>query len=251
MHYPVPICARYMYVALDKQGDRVNLTYPKKHFPCVGAWWRYRWKHFPRYWPLVQGIHRSLVNSPHKGQWRGALMFSLIYVWTNGWVNNRDAGDLRRNRAHNYVTVMEPGNLFISSGIHWSSRTCKNNKIRCVSYSSSCRGDHISTIVNYSQEAKTKRPPFCKRHFEMHFTEWHNLYDNFTGSCSRRFFENKLLLDWIMSSRWVGDKPLLEPMMASLIMHICIPWLYSVNVVIILLFESLVTLFNKYFNHFD
>ena len=41
-------------------------------------------KHFPRYWPFVRGIHRSPVNSPHKGQWRGALMFSLICVWING-----------------------------------------------------------------------------------------------------------------------------------------------------------------------
>ena len=32
-----------------------------------------KWKHFPRYWPFVRGIHRSPVNSPHKGQWRGAL----------------------------------------------------------------------------------------------------------------------------------------------------------------------------------
>ena len=34
-----------------------------------------KWKHFPRYWPFVRGIHRSPRNSPHKGQWRGALMF--------------------------------------------------------------------------------------------------------------------------------------------------------------------------------
>ena len=27
-------------------------------------------------WPFVQGVHRSPVNSPHKGQWRGALIFS-------------------------------------------------------------------------------------------------------------------------------------------------------------------------------
>ena len=52
-----------------------------------------KWKHFPRNWPFVQGIHRSPVNSPHKGQWRGALMFSLICVWINGWVNNREAGN--------------------------------------------------------------------------------------------------------------------------------------------------------------
>ena len=65
-----------------------------------------KWKHFPRYWPFVRGIHRSPVNSPHKGQWRGALMFSLIYAWMNGWVNNREVDDLRRQHAHYDVTVM-------------------------------------------------------------------------------------------------------------------------------------------------
>ena len=35
-----------------------------------------KWKHFPRYWSIVQGIHRSPVIFPHKGQWRRALMFS-------------------------------------------------------------------------------------------------------------------------------------------------------------------------------
>ena len=47
------------------------------------------------------------VNSPHNGQWRGALMFSLIWVWINGWVNNREAGVLRGYRAHYDVIVME------------------------------------------------------------------------------------------------------------------------------------------------
>ena len=65
-----------------------------------------KWKHFPRYWPFVRGIHWSPVNSPHKGQWRGTLMFSLICAWINHWVNNRDAGDLRRHRAHCDVIVI-------------------------------------------------------------------------------------------------------------------------------------------------
>ena len=65
-----------------------------------------KWKHFPRYWPRTQGIHRSAVNSPHKGQWRGALMFSLVCLWINDWVNTREAGDLWRYRAHYDVTVM-------------------------------------------------------------------------------------------------------------------------------------------------
>ena len=65
-----------------------------------------KWKHFPRYSPFVWGIHRSPVNSPHKGQWRGALMFSLICTGINGWVNNGEAGDLRHHHAHYDVTVM-------------------------------------------------------------------------------------------------------------------------------------------------
>ena len=54
----------------------------------------------------MRGIHRSPVNSPHKGQWRGALMLSLICAWINGWVNKREAGDLKRHRAHCDATVM-------------------------------------------------------------------------------------------------------------------------------------------------
>ena len=64
-----------------------------------------KWKLLPRYWPFVRGIHRSPVNSPYKGQWRGALMFSLICAWLNGWANNREAGDLGRHRGHYDVTA--------------------------------------------------------------------------------------------------------------------------------------------------
>ena len=65
-----------------------------------------KWKHFPRNWPFVREIHRSPVNFPHNGQWRGALMFSLIYAWINDWVNNHEAGDLRRQHGHYDVIVM-------------------------------------------------------------------------------------------------------------------------------------------------
>ena len=34
-----------------------------------------------------------------------ALMFSLICAWINGWVNNREAGDLRRHRS--YMTSLQ------------------------------------------------------------------------------------------------------------------------------------------------
>ena len=65
-----------------------------------------KWKLFLCYWPFVWGIHWSPVNSPHKSQWGGALMFSLICAWINSWVNNREAGDLRCHCAHYDVIVM-------------------------------------------------------------------------------------------------------------------------------------------------
>ena len=93
-----------------------------------------KWKHFPRYWPFVRGIHRSPVNSPHEGQWRGALIFSLIRVWINGWVNNRGAGGLRRHRAHYDVIVVLCANeadsmdmhkigIYLTTGTHNKART--------------------------------------------------------------------------------------------------------------------------------
>ena len=73
---------------LDTHYNNVTRT-PQRHGDVI------KWKHFPRNWPFVRGIHRSPVSSPHKGQWRVALMFSLICVSINDWVNNREVGDLR------------------------------------------------------------------------------------------------------------------------------------------------------------
>ena len=55
---------------------------------------------------ICAGIHRSPVNSPYKSQWRGALIFSLICAWINGWVNSREPVDLRRHCAHYDVIIM-------------------------------------------------------------------------------------------------------------------------------------------------
>ena len=61
---------------------------------------------FPRYWQFVRGIHRPPVTSPHKGQWRRALMFSLICAWINSWANSREASDLRPNRTDYDTTAI-------------------------------------------------------------------------------------------------------------------------------------------------
>ena len=65
----------------------------------------------------MRGIQWSPVNSPHKGQWHGALMFSLICAWINGWINNREAGDLRSHRAHYDVIVMRHIKVNVSETI--------------------------------------------------------------------------------------------------------------------------------------
>ena len=117
----------YIYIYICKCRGRVNrqecqerdfivsvikLASSRKTYPRsieTSSFWslcRHQIEIFPRYWPFVRGIHRSPVNSPQKGQWRGALMFSLICAWINFWVNNREAGDLWRHHAHYGVIVM-------------------------------------------------------------------------------------------------------------------------------------------------
>ena len=93
--------------------DTFKADHTQHIFTCHADWhyWGYgAWKHqiktFSALLALCEGNHRSPVDSPHKELWRGALMFSLICAWINGWTNNRDAGDLRRHRAHYDVTVM-------------------------------------------------------------------------------------------------------------------------------------------------
>ena len=85
-----------------------------------------KWKQFPRYWPFVRVILRLSVNSPHKGQWRGVLVFSLICVWIKGWVNNLEAGYLRRHRAHYDITVM------IEACAHWHVDTSRQKDVSSV-----------------------------------------------------------------------------------------------------------------------
>ena len=70
------------------------------------SWWRHQIETFSALLAICAGNSPVPVNSPHKGQWRGALMFSLISAWINGWANNREASDLRRNSAHYDVIAM-------------------------------------------------------------------------------------------------------------------------------------------------
>ena len=96
-----------------------------------------KWKHFPRYWPFVREIHLPSVNPLHKGQRHGALRFSLICVAINGWVNNREAGDMRHYCIHCDVTVMmsikknqECDYSSIASALHKISDNHEQNQLQ-------------------------------------------------------------------------------------------------------------------------
>ena len=80
-------------------GHPLNIT-------MVFPGWRHQMETFSALLALCAGNSPVPVNSPHKGQWRGALMFTLICARINDWVNNREAGDLRRLLDHYDVSVM-------------------------------------------------------------------------------------------------------------------------------------------------
>ena len=87
-----------------------------------------KWKHFPRYWPFVWGIHRSSVFSLTKASDAELWCSSLICAWTNVWVNNWVASDLGRHRAHYDVIVIIMAVYARRDKKHWSSG------FRCVLY---------------------------------------------------------------------------------------------------------------------
>ena len=121
--YLVPSCLFLWYRFVVKSYE--NASMPWSHHDDV-----IKWKHFPRYWPFVRGIHRSPVNSAHKDQWRGTLMFSLTCVWINDWVNNREAGDLRRHRGHYDINVMRAiVNTIVLMPVKWSWRIWVNPRV--------------------------------------------------------------------------------------------------------------------------
>ena len=174
-----------------------------------------KWKYFPRYRPFVRGIHRSPVNFPHKGQWRGALMFSLICAWINGWVNKREAGDWRRHRAHYDVTVML---TYWSIGMHV-----------CV-----CKFTNHYLFVTFRTYGAKRLPLHIEaekngRHFPDKIFSYIFLNENIWISIqisltfvSKGQIGNTPAFVQMMAWCRPGDKPLSEPMMVSLLTHICV-----------------------------
>ena len=153
-----------------------------------------KWKHFPCYGPFVWGIHRSLVKFTLQRPWRGALMFFFICAWTNDWANNRGANDLRRHRAHYDSIVM-------------------GNK---------------SSLASHCNSLNSLRPRWNGRHFADDIFKYIFLNENvwIPTKISLKFVPKGPINDipalvQKMAWRRPGDKPLYEPMLASLPTYIC------------------------------
>ena len=88
------------------------------------AWWLHQMKTFSMLLALsagnspVRGIHRWIPLTKAR---RGAFMFSFVCARTNGWVNNRDAGDFRCHCASYDITIMWPQwlNLYLLMAQKW------------------------------------------------------------------------------------------------------------------------------------
>ena len=141
-----------------------------------------QWNHFPRYWPVVRGIYRSPMNYPHKDQSRWAVMFYLI----SAWVNNREAGDLRRHRAHYDVTFMVLTVVYAGSNLalhkplqHDSSyriaMTDKQLELDFLNKWMSNRGQHITSLPEPRFCCWPKRPIIGFIHLSLYFAQPHSV----------------------------------------------------------------------------
>ena len=105
-----------------------------------------KWNNFLRYWPFLRGNHRS------------PLVFSLIWAWTNGWANHRDAGDLRSHRSCYDATVMASERTMTDMGkcitwwnlIVYNPDKTKHNKPVFVFYGINCMHVVITAALTVS-----------------------------------------------------------------------------------------------------
>ena len=162
-------------------------------------WWHHQMETFLRYWPFVRGIHRSTVNSRHKGQWHGTLMFSSICAPTNVWVNNCDAGDLKRHDAHYDVIVMHWllqmfAHVPTTMTIRWKQR--RSFLLTHLPHGQYAR--HFADVIF--------RHIFVNEKFRI-------LIQISLKFVSKDPMDNKTALVQVMAWRWTCEKPLTEPML--------------------------------------
>ena len=96
---------------------------------CTIAWWRHQMETFSALLATCAGNSPITTHFPAQRRvTRSFDVFVLIFVWIKGWINNREAGDLRRYRAHYDVTIMISVDVFWTGSIpSWT--TCGTSGI--------------------------------------------------------------------------------------------------------------------------
>ena len=133
--------------------------------------WRHQMETFSALLALYAGNSSVTGEFPHKGQWRGVSMFSLICSWINARVNNREAGDLRRHRAHYDVIVMLVAvTIHVSAYYSFNKNVLewKKNKIHYCHWS----GVYL-LIEMHLQEFMLCVSRFHEQHFESSLLQVH------------------------------------------------------------------------------
>ena len=149
--------------------------------------------------PVVRHIQVSAsmmtspVNSPHKGQWREALMISMICTWINGWVNSYDAGDLRPHRAHCDVILMS-SKIYNSLASGRFGSDFKNIIFKLIIQKSSWRG-HCEITLRWMLHNLTK----AKLTLVLVLTSCHQA----TSQYLRRGWITLMSLNVVTRPRWV------------------------------------------------
>ena len=170
-------------------------------------------------------------------------MLSFTWVGINGWVNNRKVGDLRRYRTHYDVTVMSPGPITWRRYKPALQIFAMWNYIHVASVKFPATAFHLSQVPSGDQHyvnpwfsvvdqyfvVNRLRPRQNRRHFADDIFKCIFLNENARISLkiSLKFvpkvrINNIPALVQIMAWRRPGDKPLSEPMMVSLLTHICV-----------------------------
>ena len=115
-------------------------------FCCLGgaliSWWRHQMETFSALLAICAGHSPITGESPTQRQWRGTLVFSFICARINGWVNNREAGDLRCNCAYYGVTVMVVGwhHCMVNKTWYCIERSGSRVHVSCFEFQNPLRG---------------------------------------------------------------------------------------------------------------
>ena len=193
-----------------------------KYYVCkIGnTWWRHQIETSSALLVICAGSSPVPVNSPHKGQWRWALMFFFISAWINGWANNREAGDLRRNRAHYDVIVMKTDVNHRMSSIH-------------ILYQTVAQAFNAYSIVNSSLPGQNGR------HFTDVILKCIFMNEEFCVLIRISFkfvpkgsIENKSALVQVMACHVFSTKPLPEPMHMKIVSAKWCPFCLRLHVLI-------------------